>query len=271
MPNLRLRRYHWHNSPKAGTVYLDSSYELKAAMILDEDSSVLSYSVHEIFYTPTGKKRFTDFIVKYANGEICLIEIKPLRRLPQYEEQIEDNKNYAASKSWEFQVWTESNLGFLSESDATAWADFYLSQIDGKDYSKIRKLRATQRVKKHYHEKIKQDMVKFRCKYCNCDHEMLRLTYDRDVVRNADWVCHMENAKRTGRLPKGHLKKINPYESEGKKECRSCKEIKEISGNFTFKDKTKGTLMLDCNFCRAAAATAKYQAKKAKSKTETTL
>jgi len=64
------------------------------------------------------------------------------------------------------------------------------------------------------------------------------------------------------------LIRMNPI---GKKECRTCGEIKEINGNFTYKDKARGTYMLDCNSCRAKIATAKYQANKEKTNTDATL
>lgn len=261
MSNLRKRRYHWHQSEKAGIVYLDSSYELKAAMLLDNEPNVATYKVHQIFITPDGKKRFTDFIVTYIDGTICLIEIKPARRLPQFVQQIEDNKNYAASQGWDFKIWTESDLQFLNESDATAWADSYLSKIDGIDYTKIRKIRGRQRVEKHYHEKIKNNKTEYYCKHCNENHIVLKLIYERDIKNNEEYICIRENGRRIGSRPKDHLKKINPHAHENKQECINCKEVLDYSC-FSVKNKLTGKLMNVCKRCRSEAAAAKYHAKK---------
>lgn len=246
-----------------------SSYELRALTILENDPTVLEYQT-AFYYEINGRSRVADILVNQKHMK----EIKPKdiisRSYTHVQEQIADAKKYCDSNGLSYEIWTEKELGFSNCYELREWSDEFRKTLDGMDYPAIRKQKALERQKRYYDRWIKNDIIEFHCKYCNCNHEMLRLTYDRDVLNNDDWVCIHENGRRTGQLPKDHLKKINPYESEGKKECRSCGEIKEINGNFTFKNKARGTYMLDCNSCRAAAATAKYQAKKA-TKSETPL
>lgn len=247
-----------------------SSYELRALTILENDPTVTEYQT-AFYYEINGRSRVADILV----NQKYMKEIKPKdiisKKYSNVQEQIADAKQYCDLNGLSYEIWTEKELGFSNCRELREWSDEFRKTLDGIDYLAIRKKKALERQQKYYEKWIKNDYVEFFCKYCSCNHSMLRQTYTRDVVGNDDWVCIHENGRRTGRLPKDHLKKLNPYESEGKKECRSCREIKEINGNFTYKDKSRGTYMLDCNSCRAAAATAKYQAKKAKSKSESTL
>lgn len=254
--NLRKRRYHYHNSPKAGMVYCDSSYEIKAALLLDADEEVLFYETQLEFVGEFDKTRYLDFLVHYRNGTKKIIEIKPLRRLPEYEQQIKDNRQHALLNGYEFGIWTENDLGFPDERSATKWADEYLSTLDGVDYTAIRKERALEKVKKHYRKKIATDKVKVYCEYCKCDHEALRLTYDRNIERNGRYICEREGGSISGKRPR--KKKENPYAAEGKKQCLGpCGQILLLELFGVDKAKPDGHSSR-CMKCRAAKAARKY-------------
>jgi len=262
MSNLRFRRYHWHTSKKAGTVYLDSSYELKAALILDNDDDILFYELHQEFLNESGRKRITDFLVTYKSGKKKLIEIKPARRICQFTEQIEDNKKYAFSNGYDFQIWSEKELGFASEKDATEWADKYLSITTNTDYTAIRKERGKIRSKKHYLKKIADDQVTLYCEFCKKEHTALKLTHDRNLARNGRYICEREGGHIAGSLPKLHLRKDNPHVADGKKECASCQTVKLFEAFSPDKSKRDGYCRM-CKECRSAKMKAAYEAKKA--------
>lgn len=247
-----------------------SSYELRALTILEDDPTVIEYET-AFYYEINGRSRVADIIV----NKKFMKEIKPRdiisRNYTNVQNQIADAKEFCNLNGFNYEIWTEKELGFNNCRELREWSDEFRKTLDGIDYAAIRKQKALERQKRYYNKWIKNDMVEFHCKYCNVNHEMLKLTYERDVLNNHNWVCHLENARRTGRLPKDHLRIKNPYESEGKKQCRSCNEIKIIEGNFTWKakpsDKNKtGTLSADCNACRTVIEKQKYHAKKKKQK-----
>ena len=273
MANGKLRRSHsgyFYSEKMKKDITWFSTYELRAIHLCENDPSVITYET-SFYYTINGRNRVADILINQKH----LKEIKPKpildKKYENVELQIKDGQDFAASKGYTYEVWSEKELQIENHREFQKWADDFRKSLDGVDQAAIRKQKALERQKRYYDKWIKNDMVEFHCKYCNKNHKILKLTYERDVLNNDNWVCHSENARRTGRLPKNHLKKINPYESEGKKECRTCGEIKEINGNFTYKDKARGTYMLDCNSCRAKIATAKYQANKEKTNTDATL
>lgn len=249
-------RRHYHTSPKAGVVYCCSSYELKACLLLDADESVAFYETQIHFVSHTNKKRIIDFLISYKDGSKKLIEVKPIRRIVQFQEQIDDNKKYASENGWNFIIWTEEDLGFKNEWNGKMWADKYLSEIHNVDYSEYRKNLGTRRAKKHYHKHIATDTVEIFCNFCNENHTPLRLTYEKNIERNGEYICEKHGGFIVGSKPK--KKKINPYAVDGKKECNRCKEIKllEEFGTDIMKNDGKSTR---CKKCRAEVATEKYQ------------
>lgn len=109
----------WHVSSKAGEIWYSSSWELRAYKNLDSDEKVLSYKKEPfpIKYMCEGVERnyFPDLLVKYVDGSIELIEIKPNRKLLNTTVQL---KLLAATK-WSlennipFSVWTENSWPYL--------------------------------------------------------------------------------------------------------------------------------------------------------------
>lgn len=258
--NLKYRRKTNYQSCKAGVVYCDSSYEIKAALILDADPEVVTYETHRGFIASSGKKRVTDFLVFYTNGTKKLIEVKPFRRVCQYQDQINDNIEFAKKNKYEFEVWGESKLGFSSEHDATKWADLYLSQTPGVDFVEARKQRNREKAKRHYDNKISKNKITFFCEFCKEEHTTLQVTYDRNITKNGQFICIKENGHIVGSKPKPHLQRDNPYADEGKKQCTKCQRI--IPFECFGKDKSRSDgLASRCKECRAIIAKDKYENK----------
>lgn len=252
---LKNRRQGYYKTIKANPkiIYYQSSYELKAAVILDENKNVKSY-VNQHTFCVDGRERITDFVVYWNDGNVTILEIKPMRRIEEFKTQIEDNKHYAKQNGWKFEIWTEEELGFKSEHYATKWADEFVSKIADVDFVKERKERNLSKAKKYYQSRIANDKVEVYCEYCKETHNPLRLTYDRNIVRNGRYVCKREGGHISGSRPKPHLKKINPYESEGKKECNYCGSV--ISLDLFSAGKNI------CKSCRAKKYKIKYRDKK---------
>jgi len=261
---LKNRRQGYYETKKAipKVIYYQSSYELRASTILDEMDDVDSY-VNQHTFSMEGRERITDFIVSWKDGTKTILEIKPERRLDQFKSQIDDNREYASKNGWKFEVWTESKLGFDSEHYATKWADEFISKITKVDFVQERKDRNLTKSKKYYAEKIATDKVEVYCEYCKETHEALRLTHDKNIKRNGRYICEREGGHIAGSKPKLHLKKINPYEREGKKECLSCKQILSFSEYGVDKSRSDGYAS-KCKECRRVSANEKYAKKKAR-------
>lgn len=244
MTNLRFRRYHYHMSPKAGIVYCDSSYEIKAALILDDDKDVLFYET-QIQFDGASKKRFLDFMTTYASKGKVIIEVKPKLRLMQFEEQIKDNREYALSNGYGFEIWTEIELGFKNDYYATKWADEYLSQFHGIDYTEIRKQNGLNRSKRHYRKRVATEKITFFCEFCQAEHSPLKITYDKNIKKNGRFICLKKNGQIVGSLPKS---KIEIAERRCKGKCGEVLSIEHFS---------KGKAV--CKKCRAAIYKEKYE------------
>lgn len=251
-------RKHYHNSRKAGSVFCESSYEMRAALMLDEDPDVVFYETHLGFINAQGKKRYTDFIITYKDGSKKLVEIKPRKRVEEFTEQIEDNKLFANNNGWQFQVWTEPELGFNSEDEITRWADVYLSEIDKRDYVAMRKQRNSLRTKRHYRKKIAQDTVDVFCDYCQKSHSVLRLNYEPNIARNGRYICEREGGHIAGSKPKPTLRKENQYAAEGKKQCNKC-GVPKLFEEFSPDKSKRDGYSTRCKTCRAEIYRLKYQ------------
>lgn len=77
---MRGRRGTRLQSIKAGIIWCHSNWELKAAQHLDADADVVSFSKDSIRipYIFNGKQKlyYPDFLIKYSNGTIVIVEIK---------------------------------------------------------------------------------------------------------------------------------------------------------------------------------------------------
>ena len=74
-------------------------------------------------------------------------------------------------------------------------------------------------------------------------------------------VCEREGGHIAGSRPKPHLRKANPYEAEGKKECLGCKQVLPFSEYGADKGRADGYAS-KCKECRRAIANEKYRRKK---------
>ena len=256
-PNMKYIRRHYHKSNKAGIVYCCSSYELKACLILDDDPNVVFYET-QLHFTINNRKRIVDFIVKYKDGSKRIIEVKPERRLHQFEEQIDDNKQYAQEQGYGFEVWSEGNLGFKNDWEGKVWADKYISELHGIDYLERRREMSVRRAKKHYNKHIAQDKVEVFCKFCNATHEPLRLTYEKNIERNGEYICERHGGHLAGSKPGKKL--VNPHAADGTKQCNRCEQVKLFEGFGKDKAKSDG-YATRCKKCRNEVAKEKYMMK----------
>ena len=202
-----------------------------------------------------------DFLVTLRNGDKKIIEVKPKKRLGQFAEQIKDNRDYAASKGWLFELWTEEELGFKDSKQITKWADEFIKERTGIDYSEVRRQKTNLKSKRHYRSKIANDKVEVFCTFCNEQHSPLRLTYEKNIARNGRYICEREGGHIAGSKPKLALRKDNPYASEGKKECNKCGEVKLFEQFSPDKSKGDGYCTM-CKPCRSEKMKAYYAKKK---------
>jgi len=248
------RRKHYHTSPKAGQIYCDSSYELKATLILDDDENVLFYET-QIPYQGEHRGRRLDFLVHLKGGSKKMIEVKPERRIVQFEEQISDAMAYSSEQGYDFEIWTEKELGFESEYFATKWADEYLSEVTPVDFVAIRKELNRKSANKHYKKCIAKDKTTFYCEYCKEEHTVLAVTHKRNIKKNDRFICHNENSHK----PKpSKTKKVNPYATEGKKQCVKCEDVKLFEEFGLDKSRIDGYASR-CKECRKNIAKQKYR------------
>lgn len=255
---LSCRRQGYHTSSKAGIIYWQSSYELKAAIMLDDMDEVLTYNT-QVGFNYEGRERRIDFLVTLSNGSVKIIEIKPIRRLEKFKDQIQDNRLYAKKNSWIFEIWTEKDLGFKSEYFATKWADDYLSKVKDVNFVEERKAIAKKKMKRYYQKHIAKDTVTFWCGFCKTEHTQLRKTHESNVAKNGRHICIKENGVLQGQKPCKH--KGNPYAAEGKKKCNGpCGGILLLAQFGKDKSRVDGHASR-CKKCRTKSAMAKYNGK----------
>lgn len=117
------------------------------------------------------------------------------------------------------------------------------------------------RMKTYYRKHFADDKVEVLCVFCNEVHVALRLTYEKNIARNGRYICEREGGHIAGSKPKLTLRKDNPFASEGKKECKNCKEIKLFEEYSPDKSKRDGYCAM-CKVCRSAKMKASYARKK---------
>ena len=265
------RRTGFYPSKKGipANVHFQSSYELRAFVLLDEDPNVEQFITQVRFHNKVGKERFVDILVNLKDGQKKIQEIKPKSRLEECKIQIDDLQEYAKKNSYGFEILTEIELGFQSDYYLLKWADEYKTQITGVDHVAQTKENNCTKAKKFYHKNNK--FINIHCQICKEIHYIREKQYESNIKKNGYYKCGKKSSSDNGKLPKDHLRVNNPYAAEGKKQCRSCNEIKLIQGNFTWKSKPSeknptGTLSADCNACRTIIEKQKYHAKKNKQK-----
>lgn len=254
------KRQGWFPSKLNGRwMFYGSSYELRFCSVLELDETVESYDT-QIGFNWKGRGRCLDFLIKSKDGTTKAVEVKPEDRLTEQKfiDQINDSREYSESNGWLFEVCTEKTLG-MTYQQIRNWSDEYRKNITGIDYTKHRLEMDKKKAKKHYDTKIATDKVEVWCDYCKEIHMPLRLTYDKNIKRNGEYICEKHGGFIAGSKPK--KKKVNPYAAEGKKQCNECKNIKLFEEFGIDKAKDDG-YSTRCKICRAKAATKKYQENK---------
>lgn len=246
---IKHRKKGYYNSSKAGIIYYQSSYELRAAFLLDKMKQVKSYST-QVMFKINNNKRYIDFLVKYKDNSYSIIEVKPIRRVEEFKNQINDNIEYAKINNWNFALWTEKELKLKSEHFVLKWANKFLSSMSEIDFTQEQKIRNKNSSKKYYDNFIKTNKVKIYCKYCNKVHEVLKNSYQKNIERNNEYICEKKGGYLSGSKPKTHLIKENPYLNENMKQCVKCQEIKDLSCFWKDKSRRDG-LASRCSKCKA--------------------
>jgi hypothetical protein len=237
-------------------IFYGSSYELRLCWVLDQDKSVESFET-QIAFQWKGRGRCLDFLITYTNGTKKAVEVKPKSRLGEeaFIAQLSDSREHAVFNGWEFDIVTEDYLG-MSYQEIRNWADEYRKLITGIDYTKHRLEMDRKKAKKHYDKHIATDTIDVWCDYCKKTHSPLKLTYEKNIERNGQYICEKHGGFIAGSKPK--KKKENPYAIDGQKECNRCKEVKlfEEFGEDKMKSDGRATR---CKKCRAEVAVEKYQ------------
>jgi hypothetical protein len=196
--------------------------------LLDRDSNVISFKRCEPFEGKNGFRN-PDLWVEFSDGRSEIWEIKPEMMLlePDVQEQIMESMEFARSIGVQFKVWVEKDSGLESDYNIMKWAREYLVGIGNQDNAKHYK-ETRKRIRQRHYKKVQADKVQVECEFCGETHEVLRLTYDRNVKKNGRFICIRKNGQLIGKRPKNHLKKTNLYARDGKKQCSTCHEVKLI-------------------------------------------
>lgn len=98
-----------------GRIFVRSSYEAAAVLLLEKDPSVKSFEYEARFVLGDGRWILPDFLVTKTDGTCVLIEVKAvwtLRRPAEERVQVRlaKSRELAGSRGWGFQIWTEKEL-----------------------------------------------------------------------------------------------------------------------------------------------------------------
>jgi hypothetical protein len=114
------KKGYFHSERLNKDIWYDSSYELEALKILEEDLLVVDFGRNKfrIPYVCNNIKRRTvpDFLVEYWDGKKKIIEVKPQRKIDQIEQErvkIKTIANYCMNNDLNYATWTEKSLGIL--------------------------------------------------------------------------------------------------------------------------------------------------------------
>ena len=245
----------WRGKP----IYFGSSFELRFLFESEDDPTVLDIRRGDTFWT-NGRARNPDFLVTRTAGQE-LVEVKPSDRVEEAYLQIQDSREYADRLGITFRVWTERDSVPGNERALVKWARQFLCDRGFGKFIVERMEKDRIKARRHYYLRL-SERVKVSCDYCREVHDLRRAQYEKNLNdHNGRFICIVENGHLIGSRPKDHLKKVNPYAAEGKKQCNRCGDVKQLNEFGDDKGKFDGK-STRCKKCRAAAATEKYQAKK---------
>lgn len=231
------KRQGWYPSTKTNQImFYGSSYELRYIWSLDQDDAILTYET-QIGFEWKGRGRCLDVLITYKDGCKKAVEIKPEDRLTEqnFIDQLNDSREHALSQGWQFEICTEKTMG-MTYRQIRDWSDEFRKTITGIDYKAHRLEMDRKKAKKHYDTKIATDTVDVYCEFCKTTHTALRLTHDKNIVRNGRYICEREGGHIAGSKPKkkpdpetkqckGPCGLVLPFEnfSRGKAQCKVCR------------------------------------------------
>jgi hypothetical protein len=235
-------------------MFFASSYELRCHWQIDQDPDIESYDsqVFALQCEGMSQDRCIDLIVKYKDGRVLVIEVKPESRLGEeaVQRQIGDSKAFADHYGWLHKVYTEADTGLGGYGQINAWALKTIKELglSEKDFEGIRNEKNREKARRFYSSKISQDTVALWCDFCGHAHKPLRLTYDRNIKRNGRYICEKEGGFIAGSKPK--KKKVNPYAEQGMKQCAKCTRILSLDSFGDDKSRSDGKASR-CRECRS--------------------
>ena len=124
-----------------------------------------------------------------------------------------------------------------------------------ENISEFKKKNKNENSKKYYKNNIANDKIETFCEYCQIIHNPLRLTYEKNIAKNGEYVCERKGGFLSGSTSKP--KKENPYAIEGKKECNNCKCVKDFEEFGLDKLKSDG-YATQCKICRSDKSRSNY-------------
>lgn len=233
-------------------VCLSSAEFIACEDFFEKDDNIESYET-QYYYEVNDRPHSLDVLLTFKNGSKKVIEIKPRKRINEERnvQQLSDSRQYAESQGWDFELWTEEQLGIKKWKIARDRADAYRKEFHTIDYAPYRKERDKQRTKRHYDDVVSKDKVIVYCDHCKTYHTQLRITYNRNVKKNGRFICIRENGSIIGK--KSRKPKENPHGPDFK-QCTgpgSCGEIKSIT------EFSKGKCI--CKPCRSNVYKNKYK------------
>lgn len=238
------RMGYFYSQKNDKNIHFSSSYELKAITILENDLNVIEFESQKEFNINKNNRKM-DFFVRLKNNQYKIIEVKPEKRLKEFINQTQDNKQYAEENNYIFEMWTEKELGFKNDKDLTAWADKWLKENNDLNFEDIKLENIKSKSKRHYDKyntKINVD-----CKWCNKLHEVRTKAYNENIARNGRYICMWEGGVIAGKMSKGRTyKELN---EQGQQQCSKCEQYKDLDYFDKDKGKTFGHYTI-CKECR---------------------
>jgi hypothetical protein len=218
--------------------------------LLDCDDKVLSFRRCDTFKAEDGW-RAPDLWIDFVDGHSEIWEVKPSStlELPEIKKQISDSEIFCASKGVSFKVWTEKDSGLGDDHGLVSWAKEWLSRNHGDDSWKKRTKEMSRLKAKRHRDRQSKDRISIWCEPCKETHDIRRVTYDKNVKKNGEYLCKSQACAISGRVAKPALWSVNQFENEGKKKCSSCGDVLSVDAFRKKKSKRDGVDTL-CVRCR---------------------
>lgn len=212
-------------------IFFSSSYELRCLFLLEQDENVKKVARCEGFATAK-QSHIPDFLVEYIDNSKSIIEVKPERRLAESQTQIQNSLLFAQKQGYTYKIWTEKDSGLSGEKAITQWALDYLDAMHNGNYNEIRKQNNRLKGQRHYEKKIATTKTTIWCSFCQQEHVILTLSYNKNIAKNGRYICIKENGFLIGKKGKKKIQIIDDC-----KKCSCCQKMLPLT-SFN-KDKTR--------------------------------